>query len=358
MTHDDPGEGSRDVRIERSSTRRLLRGIEILAALLGVAGVCAAAAAAATPRNTARPTISGTAKEGSTLTASTGAWANGPTSYAYQWRRCASDGTSCSDVSGATGKTYTPASADVVHTLRVVVTASNADGKSSATSDATAAIGSRNGPTNTSRPTISGTAAVGSELTVSQGSWSTALTSTQRQWQRCSSSGGSCLNISGATGPTYVLHSADVGHRLRVLVTGTNSGGRTPVITSATSVVSGSSTVTTTTTTTVTTTVQGNRAPVLRFLSLRRVGVRVYARFRICDDSPGALRVTERDIKARRLPATRHFRVVLTGSCAVFPRSWIPARRFRGSGRFVVSLRPIDSSGDLGLIRSRSLRRR
>ncbi len=214
--------------IQSNSARRLRRGIPAGVAVIVAAGVCAAAAVAATPRNTARPTISGTAKEGSTLTASTGAWANGPTSYTYQWRRCASDGTACSDVSGATSKTYTPVSADVVHTLRVVVTASNSDGKASATSDATSAIGSRNGPTNTSRPVISGTPSVGSGLTVSQGSWSPALTSTQRQWERCNSSGGGCLNISGATGSTYTVQTADVGHRLRVLVTGTNSGGRTP----------------------------------------------------------------------------------------------------------------------------------
>ncbi len=126
------------------------------------------------------------------------------------------------------------------------------------------------------------------------------------------------------------------------------------MITSATSVISGGST-TTTTTTTVTTTVQGNRAPTLKFLSLRRVGARVYARFRVCDDKPGTIRITERDSKARALAATRHFRVVLSGSCAVFPRSWVLARRFRGSGRLGVSLRAIDRSGDLSLLRSRSL---
>lgn len=335
--------------------RRALRSVTALAATLAVGAVCAGAAAAATPSNTSRPTISGTDKDGSTLTASTGGWSNSPTSFSYRWRRCASDGTSCFDLSGATGKTYRLVSADVLHTLRVVVTAANSSGRDSATSNTTPVIGSRNGPRNTSAPVITGDAAAGAELTVSAGSWSPALTSEQRQWVRCDSSGNGCLNIDGATGSTYVVRSSDVGHRLRVLVTGTDSGGRTPVSTSATSIVSGAVTTTATTTTTVTTTLQGNRAPTVRFISLRRIGARVYARFRLCDDGPGRITIVERDSKARVLSASRRFRVTLALHCAAYTRRWVPARRFRGSGRLAVSLRAIDSSGALSLIRSRSL---
>jgi Ig domain of plant-specific actin-binding protein len=334
-----------------------MRGLLITLPLL-VAGVFAVTAAAAVPQNTARPTISGTLKDGSTLTASTGTWSNSPTSFSYQWQRCASDGTSCANISGATGKTYRLVSADVVHTLRVTVTASNSSGKAAATSDATSVINSRNGPTNTSRPVISGTAVAGDQLSVSAGTWTPALTSEQRQWVRCSSSGTSCVNISGATGSTYVLHTADVGHRLRVLVTGTDTGGKTSVITSASDVVTAGTTVTTTTTNTVTTTVQGNHAPTVKFISLRRIGVRVYARFRICDDTPGAITVVARDNKARVLSATHRFHVTLQVDCSSYARSWIPPRRFRGSGRLVVSLRAIDSDGALSLIRSRSVRTR
>jgi hypothetical protein len=95
----------------------------------------------APPANTSLPTVSGTAQEGQTLTASAGAWSGtAPIAYAYQWRRCDLAGASCADVSGATGASYGLGSADVSRTLRVRVTASNAAGSASATSPATAVV--------------------------------------------------------------------------------------------------------------------------------------------------------------------------------------------------------------------------
>src|SRR3977135_4444949 len=114
----------------------------------GVAGTVAFARSAATPQNTALPQISGTAKEGETLTASNGTWSNSPTTYDYQWRRCASDGRACGDITGATKQTYPVVTADIGRTLRVVVTASNTDGKASATSNATDVVDSKSGPVN------------------------------------------------------------------------------------------------------------------------------------------------------------------------------------------------------------------
>ena len=96
----------------------------------------AVAVAAAVPGNTALPTISGTAKDAQTLTATNGTWSGSPTSYAKQWQRCDSAGANCTNISGATAATYVLASADVGSKIRVKVTATNASGSASATSAA------------------------------------------------------------------------------------------------------------------------------------------------------------------------------------------------------------------------------
>ena len=329
-----------------------LRGLVVLATMVvacGAAGAVALARSSAAPSNTNPPTVSGTAREGGTLTASNGTWTNAPTSFAYQWRRCASDGTACGDISAATKQTYVPVAGDVSHTLRMEVTATNADGKGTATSDPTDVVDSKDGPTNSVKPAVTGAAQVGEELTVSNGTWSPTPTSFSRLWQRCNSSGEDCRNITGATGRTYGVRSADVGHRLRALVTANTASGRSTTASSPSAVVTGGTTVTTSTT------VQGNRAPSLKFLSLKWVGQRVYIRFKVCDDTVGRVTMTARDNKARALSATHRFSVVRTLSCQSFARHWTPAKRFRTKGRFVVTLRAADSSHALSRLVSRSV---
>src|SRR6476660_350814 len=63
-----------------------------------VSSPTAVIAAGLKPENTALPAISGTAKAGSTLTATAGAWKNDPTSFDYQWRRCNAAGHDCNGV--------------------------------------------------------------------------------------------------------------------------------------------------------------------------------------------------------------------------------------------------------------------
>jgi len=130
-----------------------------LVTVLGVAGLAPGASTTA-PSNQSPPTISGTPQEGSALTASTGQW-NGttPISYAYQWRRCDANGGSCADISGGVDKTYTLKSPDVGNTIRVRVTAKNADGSASATSVPTAVIKAKAAPPPT---TVNGCPATGS----------------------------------------------------------------------------------------------------------------------------------------------------------------------------------------------------
>jgi hypothetical protein len=95
------------------------------------------------PVNTALPAIAGSAIEGQLLQASSGSWGENPTSYAYQWQLCAASGETCSDVAAATASSYTVPAHDHGHTLRVVVTASNAVGSTSASSAATPVVAAK-----------------------------------------------------------------------------------------------------------------------------------------------------------------------------------------------------------------------
>ena len=103
------------------------------------AGIGSARTAAA-PKNTSPPTISGKAQVGELLTADKGTWSGSPTSFAYQWRICGTQGEACHDISGATGTEYSIKSADLGNTIRLQVTGTNADGSDTATSVPTALI--------------------------------------------------------------------------------------------------------------------------------------------------------------------------------------------------------------------------
>ncbi len=91
-------------------------------------------AAGSPPINTSRPSLSGTAAVGQVMTTDDGIWTGLPT-YTYQWRSCDSGGGNCSDISGATGATYTLQVSDAGGTVRAVVTATNVDGSDTSTSD-------------------------------------------------------------------------------------------------------------------------------------------------------------------------------------------------------------------------------
>ncbi|HEY8029473.1 MAG TPA: hypothetical protein VIE38_08190 [Gaiellaceae bacterium] len=80
-------------------------------------------------------------------------------------------------------------------------------------------------PSNTSLPSISGSARDGSLLRTSHGSWTGSPTSYSYQWTRCDSQAGNCASIAGATSDHYTVQTADVGHRMRVQVSATNASG-------------------------------------------------------------------------------------------------------------------------------------
>jgi hypothetical protein len=93
-------------------------------------------------------------------------------------------------------------------------------------------------PSNTSLPTIAGTAQQGQTLTASPGTWSgTQPINYAYQWQRCDSGGANCNPISGAASNTYLLAATDVGSTIEVTVTATNMAGTATVTSAPTAVV-------------------------------------------------------------------------------------------------------------------------
>jgi hypothetical protein len=173
-----------------------------------------------------------TSLPGDVVTTTNGIWNNVPTTYLYVWQDCTAADV-CSNISGATGSTYTVASSDVGYSLQSVVTATNTGGMASATSSDQLVVPTA--PVNTALPII--TDPTGNTagqmipntdvLTASTGTWTPANGDNQYsyQWQDCDAFGANCSQIMGATTSTYTAGSSDVGYTIDVVVTAVNIAG-------------------------------------------------------------------------------------------------------------------------------------
>ena len=204
--------------------------------------------------NTSAPTITGTAKVDATLTAAKGTWSGTPApTYGYQWYRCSGTGTAadtvpsgCTAIGGATSGTYMVDDLDYAKYLRVRVIGTNTYGSDTKFSATTAKVAASIA-TNTSAPTISGTASVNGTLSGNRGSWSGYPAPTYTyQWLRCSAAGAAsdslpsgCATITGATSTTYKVVGLDYGKYLRLKVVGTNSLGADTKYSAATAKIAG-----------------------------------------------------------------------------------------------------------------------
>lgn len=162
----------------------------------------------------ATPTITGTAGVGFTLTATPGTWSDG-TSFGYQWF---AGGVAITNATASTLK-LAAAQADKAITVKV-----------------TGTLAGYTAVTKTSLPTrkvltpgtpkITGSAATGSTLKASTGTWTTGTAYTY-QWF------ADGTPIAGATTSSFAPKAAQDGQRLTVTVTGSKSGYAKVVKTSA-----------------------------------------------------------------------------------------------------------------------------
>lgn len=184
------------------------------------------------------PVLTGVARDGETISTSDGTWGGqAPFTYSYAWGRCDRDFGDCDYIAGATSQTFTIRSADVGHRLFVRVTASNAFGSNPAFSDVTGVIVGR-APANAAAPRVSGDARPGGILVAVGGDWiGTTPLSLAYQWMACNTAGFNCTNLAGQTGQVMLLSNRDIGSRIRVIVTATNSVGSASVQSALTPVV-------------------------------------------------------------------------------------------------------------------------
>jgi hypothetical protein len=183
-------------------------------------------AAPSGPSNSAIPTVAGTVRQAAQLTGNVGSWSgSGTIAYSYDWFRCDTAGTHCLSIHGATKPTYTEVAADIGHTLGFAVHAADTNGTTTAYAALVGPVAATNAAlVSTAQPTISGTAAAGQTLQVSNGDWSQPPSAFSYQWLRCNANGHLCTPITGATANAYTTAAADSGNTLVAIVTGTSNG--------------------------------------------------------------------------------------------------------------------------------------
>ena len=178
---------------------------------------------------TGAPAITGTARVGETLTASTTSIsdANGLTSAAFRYQWLADD----IEIGGAAGSSYTLVAADRGKAIKVRVSFADDRGNAeSLTSTATATVSPRSNSPAGGAPTITGTAQVGQTLTVNTSNItdSDGLANATFTYRWLADD----TEISGATGSSYTLVHADRGKAIKVRVSFSDDKGNSESLSS------------------------------------------------------------------------------------------------------------------------------
>jgi fibronectin-binding autotransporter adhesin len=211
--------GSGPARAIGPGYRRLAAGALLLALGASAAGA-APARTAAGPTLTSSPTVTGTATQGSRLTATPGSWhGSGAIKYVFRWYRCDTMGGRCHPLRGASAPRRTPGPGDVGHTLAFAVRATDSTGSTNGYASLIGPIaGSSTRLASVAQPRVSGTAAVGGTVHADTGKWRPAPKSFSYQWIRCNANGRSCAPIRGDNHDSHAIVRRDVAHSLVAIV--------------------------------------------------------------------------------------------------------------------------------------------
>ena len=173
-------------------------------------------------RNTTAPAITGTAKVGSVLNASTGAWTPSGATFRYQWRQ---NGV---NIAGATGRSLTLARAQQDKKIAVQVTATHLGYPTASALSARTTAVQPGVITNTEVPKVTGDSRVDATLSASPGAWTPNPDSVRYQWRADGEP------LAGATASTLTMGPAFASKTISVTVTAAKNGYAAVSKTSAT----------------------------------------------------------------------------------------------------------------------------
>ncbi|MFC6287930.1 Ig-like domain-containing protein [Nocardioides sp. GCM10027113] len=187
----------------------------------------------AAPTNFVKPSISGVAAEAETLAADPGEWSfpDRQLAFQFQW---VNNG---SPILGATGDTYTVASADGVEagdSISVSVTATKIGHENGSAESDSVVVGSR-AADNLVAPALSGEAKAGRMLTIEPGTWSPADVDLSYEWYAVPgwADGDSArdfrFRLWGVESDSYEIPSWLAGYRIHVEETAAGAAGTAPV---------------------------------------------------------------------------------------------------------------------------------
>ena len=154
--------------------------------------------------------------------------------FSYQWIR--RDGTTDTDINGATSGSYTIVAADVGKTLKVRVSFEDDEGNTETlTSAATATISAQRNSPATGAPVINGTAQVGQKLTVDTSGIEDADGLDNAEYSGNWTAGGGFLRVLLPAGRdlSYTVSRRDVGMTLEISVNFRDDAGKSVYLDSA-----------------------------------------------------------------------------------------------------------------------------